>query len=85
MQNREELSQKGHNRSQKTTYRKREKKFILERGWGGINFLFGPKYRPLFLMASLFGLRGACIWISIQILNGSGSAQNECDPTNKYR
>jgi hypothetical protein len=46
MQNREELRQKGHDRSRKMTSRERGKKYHLQRG-GGINIVFGPKYRPL--------------------------------------
>ncbi len=46
MQNREELRQKGHDGSQKTTCRGRGKNIIFRRG-GGINIVFRPKYRPL--------------------------------------
>jgi hypothetical protein len=46
MQNREELRKKGHNGSRKTTCRKRGKKYHFQKG-GGINIVFGPKYRPL--------------------------------------
>jgi hypothetical protein len=46
MQNREELRQKGHDGSQKTTCRERGKKYHFQKG-GGINIVFGPKYRPL--------------------------------------
>ncbi len=46
MQNREELRQKGHDGSQKMTSRERGKNIIFRRG-GGINIVFGPKYRPL--------------------------------------
>ncbi len=47
MQNREELRQKGQDGSRKTTCRKRGKKYHFQKG-GGINIIFGPKYRPLF-------------------------------------
>jgi hypothetical protein len=46
MQNKEELREKGHNGSRKMTYRERGKNIIFRRG-GGINIVFGPKYRPL--------------------------------------
>jgi hypothetical protein len=46
MQNREELRQKGLNRSTKMMYRKREKILFFERG-AGISIIFGLKYRPL--------------------------------------
>jgi hypothetical protein len=46
MQNREELRQKGHDRSQKMMCRERGKNIIFRRG-GRINIFFGPKYRPL--------------------------------------
>jgi hypothetical protein len=46
MQNREELRQKGHDGSWKTTCRERGKKYHFQKG-GGINIVFGPKYRPL--------------------------------------
>jgi hypothetical protein len=45
MQNREELRQKGHDESQKTTCCERGKNIISERGGG--NIFFGPKYKPL--------------------------------------
>ncbi len=48
MQNREELQQKGHDGSRKTTCRERGKKYHFQRGGGGINIVFGPKYRPLY-------------------------------------
>ncbi len=47
MQNREELRQKGHDGSRKMTCRERGKNIIFRRGGGGINIVFGPKYRPL--------------------------------------
>ncbi len=47
MQNREELRQKGHVASRKTTCRERGENIIFRRG-GRINIVFGPKYRPLF-------------------------------------
>ncbi len=47
MQNREEFRQKGHDGSRKTTCRERGKNIIFRRG-GGINIVFGPKYRPLY-------------------------------------
>jgi hypothetical protein len=46
MQNREELRKKGHDGSRKTTCRERGKKYHFQKG-GGINIVFGPKYRPL--------------------------------------
>ncbi len=46
MFNREELRQKGSDRSQKTTCPEREKKYF-QKG-GGDNYRFGQKYRPLF-------------------------------------
>jgi hypothetical protein len=46
MQNREELGQKGHNGSRKMTCHERGENIIFRRG-GGINIVFGPKYRPL--------------------------------------
>jgi hypothetical protein len=52
MQNREELRQKGHDRSRKTTCRERGKNIIFRRG-GGINIVFGPKYRPLYIIGLL--------------------------------
>jgi hypothetical protein len=45
LQNREKLSQKGHDGSRKTMCRDRGKNVIFRRG--GINFIFGQKYRPL--------------------------------------
>jgi hypothetical protein len=45
MQNREELRQKGHERSQKMTYRERGENHF-QRGRGN-KYCFGPKYRPL--------------------------------------
>jgi hypothetical protein len=45
LQNREDLRQKGHDGSQKTMCRKRGKNVIFIRR-GGINIVFGPKYRP---------------------------------------
>jgi hypothetical protein len=52
MQNREELMQKGDNGSRKTTCRERGKNVIFRRG-GGINIVFGPKYRPLFFSENI--------------------------------
>jgi hypothetical protein len=46
MQNREELRKKGHDGSRKMTCRERGKKYHFQKG-GGINIVFGPKYRPL--------------------------------------
>ncbi len=46
MQNREELRQKGHDGSRKTTCRERGEKYHFQKGGGG-NIVFGPKYRPL--------------------------------------
>jgi hypothetical protein len=46
MQNREELREKGHDGSQKTACHERGKNIIFRRG-GGMNIVFGPKYRPL--------------------------------------
>jgi hypothetical protein len=54
MQNREELRQKGHDGSQKTTCPERGKKYNFQKG-GGINIVFGPKYRPLVTYLSLTG------------------------------
>jgi hypothetical protein len=45
MQNSEELRQNGHDRSQRTCRKKG--KIFSERGGGGINIVFGTKYRPL--------------------------------------
>jgi hypothetical protein len=50
MQNGEELQQKGHNRSRKTTCRERGEKYHFQKGGGGINIVFGLKYRPLCLI-----------------------------------
>jgi hypothetical protein len=47
MQNREELRQKGHDGSRKTTCREKGKKYHFQKG-GGINIIFGPKYKPLY-------------------------------------
>jgi hypothetical protein len=47
MQNWEELRQKGHDGSRKTTCSERGENIIFRRGGGGINIVFGPKYRPL--------------------------------------
>jgi hypothetical protein len=49
MPNREELRQKGHHGSIKTICRKRGKKYHFQKkgGGGGINIVFGLKYRPL--------------------------------------
>jgi hypothetical protein len=46
MQNKEELRQKGNDRSRKTMCRQGGKISFAE-GGGGINIVFGPKYRPL--------------------------------------
>jgi hypothetical protein len=46
MQNREELRKKGHDGSRKMTRHERGKNIIFRRS-GGINIVFGPKYRPL--------------------------------------
>jgi hypothetical protein len=46
MQIREELGQKGHDGSRKTTCHERGKKYHFQKG-GGINIVFGLKYRPL--------------------------------------
>jgi hypothetical protein len=46
LQNSEELRQKGHDGSQKMTCCERGKKYHFQKG-GGINIIFGPKYRPL--------------------------------------
>jgi hypothetical protein len=48
MQNREELRRKGHDGSQKITCRERGKKYHFQKE-GGNKYLFGPKYRPLFI------------------------------------
>jgi hypothetical protein len=47
MQNREELRKKGLVGSRKTTCRERGKKYHFQKGGGGKNIVFGPKYRPL--------------------------------------
>jgi hypothetical protein len=47
MQNREELTQKGHDGSLETTCHERGKKYNFQKGGGGINIVFDPKYRPL--------------------------------------
>ncbi len=48
MQNREELRQKGHDGSWKTTFWERGKNIIFRGGGGNtVNIIFGPKYRPL--------------------------------------
>jgi hypothetical protein len=44
----EELRQKGQNWSRKTTCHKRGKKYHFQKE-GGINNVFGPKYRPLYV------------------------------------
>ncbi len=46
MQKREELRKKGYDGSRKTTCCERGKKYHFQKG-GGINIVFGPKYRPL--------------------------------------
>jgi hypothetical protein len=46
MQNRLNVRQKDHDGSQKTTCREKAKKYHFQKG-GGINIVFGPKYRPL--------------------------------------
>jgi hypothetical protein len=46
VQNKEELMQKGHDRSWKTVCRRIGKNIIFRRGVG-INIVFGPKNRPL--------------------------------------
>ncbi len=52
MQNREELRQKDHDGSQKMMCRERGKKYNFQKGGrGGINIVFGPKYRHLPLSA----------------------------------
>jgi hypothetical protein len=45
MQNREELRQKSHNGSQKNDVSREGKKYHFQKG--GINIVFGLKYRPL--------------------------------------
>jgi hypothetical protein len=47
MQNMEEIRQKGQNGSRKTTCRERGENYHFQKGGGGINIIFGPKYRPL--------------------------------------
>jgi hypothetical protein len=46
MQNMEELRQEGHDGIRKTTSPERGKNFSFSEG-GGINIVFGSKYRPL--------------------------------------
>jgi hypothetical protein len=46
MQNREELRQKGHDRSLKKRHVTRGEKISFSETWGR-NIVFGPKYRPL--------------------------------------
>jgi hypothetical protein len=46
MQNRLNVRQKDHDGSLKTTCHERGKKYHFQKG-GGINIVFGPKYRPL--------------------------------------
>jgi hypothetical protein len=57
MQNREELRQKGHDGSRKTTCRKRGKKLLFSEGGGGINIIFGPKYRLLLKLLLKFNYK----------------------------
>ncbi len=57
MQNRLNLKQKDHDGSRKTTCRERGKKYHFQKG-GGINIIFGPKYRPLYI--SVEATSGAC-------------------------
>jgi hypothetical protein len=45
MQNRKELRQKGQDRSRKTKCPEMGKKYNFQKG--GINIIFGPKYRSL--------------------------------------
>jgi hypothetical protein len=47
MQNKEEVRQKGHNGSSKIRCRERGENIIFRRG--GVNIVFGPKYRPLLM------------------------------------
>jgi hypothetical protein len=47
MQNRLNVRQKGHDGSQKKTCRESGKKYHFQKGGGGINIIFGPKYRTL--------------------------------------
>jgi hypothetical protein len=48
MQNREQLRQKDHDGGRITMCQERGKNIIFRRGGGGgINIVFGPKYRPL--------------------------------------
>ncbi len=47
MQNREEVRHKDHDGSQKTACRERGIEISFSEGGGGINIVFGPKYRPL--------------------------------------
>jgi hypothetical protein len=47
MQNRLNVRQKDYDGSQKTMCRERGKKYHFQKGGGGINIVFGPKYRPL--------------------------------------
>ncbi len=61
MQNREELRKKGHDGSRKTTSREGEKISFSE-GGGGINIVFGPKYRPLLLDQMILGTEYTECW-----------------------
>jgi hypothetical protein len=51
---RSKLRQKDHDGNRKTTCLERGKNIIFRRGWGVINIVFGPKYRPLKLTDTLF-------------------------------
>jgi hypothetical protein len=53
MLNREELRQKGGDRSQKTTCPEREKKYFQK---GGDNYRFGQKYRPCFVVYKIYAI-----------------------------
>jgi hypothetical protein len=65
MQNREEFRQKGHDESRKMTCPERGKKYHFQKGGGGINIVFGPKYRPL--LAPLPGLMITIIKINQKV------------------
>jgi hypothetical protein len=57
MQNWEELRQKSHDGSRKRTCRERGKKYHFQKGGGGINIVFGPKYRPLSIVVKIFSFK----------------------------
>jgi hypothetical protein len=46
MKNREELTQKGHDKRKKTTCREREKNIIFRSGGGGVNIILNQNIDP---------------------------------------